>query len=250
MLFIHLPFKGSTKIPGAELGFKYFLKENYMQRNYYYDVKDFVNLENYENDGIIEQANIIINKYIENKDSIIIFGGTHSTTDFFFRRLKGVRNFPIIVFDAHIDKGLWLNEYYNWNVLSRINDLIPKGLLLGVRHYYKDITNPHNFEVWDDIAMLSRQFIADKILNFCESEPILYVSIDLDVINPVEFPGVGFPEPGGINLVDLIYFIRLIRKTGKQIIWDIVEFNPLIEKDKSIKIIERVLTEILHGEEM
>ncbi|UCD06638.1 MAG: arginase family protein, partial [candidate division WOR-3 bacterium] len=57
------------------------------------------------------------------------------------------------------------------------------------------------------------------------SEPI-YISIDIDVLDPSAVPAVSTPEPGGINYQELIDSLMLFR--GKKIIGaDIVEYNPL-----------------------
>lgn len=52
----------------------------------------------------------------------------------------------------------------------------------------------------------------------------LYVSIDLDVLDPAFAPGVSHPEPGGLSTRDVIRLIHGIR--GKIVGADIVELNP------------------------
>jgi len=52
----------------------------------------------------------------------------------------------------------------------------------------------------------------------------LYISVDIDVLDPTYAPGVSFREPGGISVSDLLQCIQSIDKciVGA----DIVEFNP------------------------
>ena len=250
MRIINLPFEGESKMPGTKLGFKYFLKHVYLYKEYYVNSRNFINLECYKDSEILKEAQSLIKKMINNKESIIIFGGNHSTTNFFVEHFLCDKHFPIIVFDAHIDKGEDVSQFYNWNVLSRLNNYISKGLVLGVRHYYSKIENPSKFNIFDDVALFDLNYIGEKIEEFIKNEKTIYVSIDLDVLSPVEFPGVGFKEPGGIFLAQLIFFIRKIRKYNKHIIWDIVEFNPLIEKEKSLQVLERILEEIMFGNQM
>ena len=54
--------------------------------------------------------------------------------------------------------------------------------------------------------------------------------------------------PGGLSLVNLVYFIRQIKEIkkiyGKNIIWDLVEYNPLVESTISNITLQRILTEI------
>ena len=55
------------------------------------------------------------------------------------------------------------------------------------------------------------------------SEPV-YVSIDLDGLDPAYAPGVSHPEPGGLSTREIINFISNIE--GDIIGADIVEYNP------------------------
>ena len=55
------------------------------------------------------------------------------------------------------------------------------------------------------------------------SEPV-YISIDLDGLDPAYAPGVSHPEPGGLSTREIINFISNIE--GDIIAADIVEYNP------------------------
>ncbi|MFI3118137.1 arginase family protein [Streptococcus suis] len=246
MLVVNLPFSGDSKIPGAELGFQFFIKESYLEKDYFIDPDTFINMQNYDNKIIQDQVKKIVTEEIEEQRSILFFGGTHSTTSFIFENILENTKIPLTVFDAHIDKGDDISRYYNWNILSKINPLISRGLVIGTRHYYDQIANPSKFTIIDDIECQDFQKIEELIEEFIGKNAPIYVSIDLDVINSFEFPGVGFPEPGGISLVSLIGYIRKIKKISSCIIWDIVEFNPLIEKNRSVRALQRILQEIIY----
>ena len=54
----------------------------------------------------------------------------------------------------------------------------------------------------------------------------MYLSIDVDVLDPGVLPAVSTPEPGGISYQELVKTLLLFK--GKQLIGaDIVEYNPL-----------------------
>jgi len=55
------------------------------------------------------------------------------------------------------------------------------------------------------------------------SEPV-YISIDLDGLDPAYAPGVSHPEPGGLSTREIINFISNLK--GDIIGADIVEYNP------------------------
>ena len=52
----------------------------------------------------------------------------------------------------------------------------------------------------------------------------VYLSIDMDVLDPAFAPGVSHPEPGGLSTRDLIGIIQNLR--GRLVGADLVEFNP------------------------
>jgi arginase family enzyme len=55
-------------------------------------------------------------------------------------------------------------------------------------------------------------------------DPPLYVTIDLDGLDPAFAPGVSHPEPGGLSLRDVLAVLRRVR--GPVAGADVVELNP------------------------
>lgn len=245
MKIVNFPFRGETKYPGAELGFRHFIKEYYLLKDYILEGDNYIGLVDYGNELDFCRAKKIINESIAGKQDILFFGGDHSTTSYIYEHLLEDNEIPVIVFDAHIDKSDEdITGYYNWNVLTKLNRVIPEGLVLGVRHYYSDIENPSNFRIIDDIECSNPNDIDSVVFNFASKYRTIYLSIDFDAINPIEFPGVGFPEPGGIWVRDIIRVIRILKKKKIQIICDFVEYNPMIEKKRSAAIILRLIEEL------
>lgn len=52
----------------------------------------------------------------------------------------------------------------------------------------------------------------------------VYVSLDIDVLDPAFAPGISHPEPGGLSVRDVVSMIQRLR--GRLIGADLVEFNP------------------------
>lgn len=97
-----------------------------------------------------------------------------------------------------------------------------------------------------DIDLINAEKVENFIIDWCKDKDIIYVSIDLDVLSPTEFPGVGFPVAGGISVTRLMLYISMLKRYSNKIIWDIVEYNPLIEQKVSELVIERLLMSILN----
>jgi arginase len=68
----------------------------------------------------------------------------------------------------------------------------------------------------------------------------LYISLDLDGIDPSEAPGVSHPEPGGLTVREVLAVLR--RQTAPIIGADIVEYNPRFDHNERTAILAAKLT--------
>lgn len=57
----------------------------------------------------------------------------------------------------------------------------------------------------------------------------VYVSVDLDALDPAFAPGVAHPEPGGLSTRDVIGVVQRLR--GRLVAADVVELNPARDQD-------------------
>ncbi len=55
----------------------------------------------------------------------------------------------------------------------------------------------------------------------------VYVTIDLDVLDPAIMPSTGTPEPGGLNWRELLAFLRRLSRTARIVGFDVVELSPI-----------------------
>lgn len=132
----------------------------------------------------------------------------------------------IIHFDAHTD----LREDYmgeplsHSSVIRRVWDFIGDGKInqFGIRSGLRE-----EFRWADKGHTKLTKFNLDGLketLKSLEGKPI-YLTIDLDVLDPSVFPGTGTPEPGGISFHDLQEAIKVM--VGTNIVGlDVVELAP------------------------
>jgi arginase len=57
----------------------------------------------------------------------------------------------------------------------------------------------------------------------------LYLSLDLDAVDPVFAPGVGTPVPGGLTFREAHLAVELVADTGRLVGMDLVEVNPILD---------------------
>lgn len=77
----------------------------------------------------------------------------------------------------------------------------------------------------DDIDDLGTSGIIDGIMSALGTEDLVYLSVDIDVLDPVYAPGTGTPEPGGWTTREFIRILRGIE--GLNLVGaDVVEVSP------------------------
>jgi agmatinase len=160
----------------------------------------------------------------------VMLGGEHSISFGAVRAMKGV--FPeltVLQLDAHAD----LRDAYQGTPFShaavarRIMELCPL-VQAGIRSMSVE-------EAEFLSASPVKSYPADFILDggpWCETicgdlHGDVYLSIDLDVLDPAVMPATGTPEPGGIDWRDLIRLIREVSKRCRIRGFDVVELAPI-----------------------
>jgi len=183
---------------------------------------------------------------------LITLGGDHSIALPALRALQKIYDQPIAVlhFDAHLDT--WHPGAYPsaWESTPTQADFThgtmfwiasAEGLILngssvhaGLRtrllgsdyHDYEDDERQGFLRIEsDDIDVLGVQGIIDAVLDRMGSDIPVYLSVDIDVIDPGLAPGTGTPEPGGWTTRELIQILRGLEDLNL-VGADIVEVAP------------------------
>jgi len=176
-------------------------------------------------DLIYNKAKSIIN---DNKKPFLI-GGEHLVT---YPQLKAIQevyeDIHILHLDAHTDlRDTYLNEKLSHaTVMKRCFDIVGKNRIyqFGIRSGTKKEFIFSNENCY--IEKYTVNTIKDK-LEELKDKPI-YLTIDLDVLDPSIFSGTGTPEPGGITYKELIDFIISIKDLNI-VGADVVELAPKID---------------------
>lgn len=185
-------------------------------------------------------------KVVEDGKIPAMIGGEHLVT---LGAFKGVfKKYPdvhVIHFDAHAD----LREDYlgqklsHATVIHRVWDLVGDNKIFqfGIRSSEKE-----EF-LWAKDHVYTNKFNCDTLdyaLERVKGKPV-YVTIDLDVLDPSVFPGTGTPEPGGIQFNELLNSILKLR--GLNIVgFDINELSPQYDQTgASTAVACKVLREML-----
>jgi agmatinase len=195
----------------------------------------------------------------EEKPKTIFLGGDHSITYSLTRAFlenckKKEREPCLIVFDAHpdcmesADKKFPTHE--EW-----LRALVEAGfppeniLLVGIRNSdFSEI----RFLKEKGIRIISMDKFVEDLHDTCDTimefsnQKELYVSLDIDVIDPAFAPATGYIEPGGLSSREFLYIIQRINKIKNLRALDLVEINPEKEGGEiTVKLGAKILSELL-----
>jgi len=172
-------------------------------------------------------------KWLDENKLVGLVGGDHSTPLGFLKALSEKYNdFGILQIDAHHD----LRESYEGFKFSHASifnnalklDAVSKLVQVGIRDYCeeevqfiknreKQISVFYDQEIKERIyegTSWNRQ--CDKIIE--ELPEKVYVSFDIDGLDPKLCPGTGTPVPGGLEFYEVNYLIKKLVESGRTII--------------------------------
>ena len=142
-----------------------------------------------------------------------MLGGDHTSTVPVIEVLAP--SFPelrILQLDAHPDtREEFLGERYNYaSAMARVMDVVDParvfqvGMRTGSREEYRN-RRPNFYPVLAGHPV----DVVRSLLSRLRGGP-LYVTIDVDVLDPSEAPGTGSPEPGGLRVPELLEIVRML----------------------------------------
>jgi len=179
---------------------------------------------------VLKRVETVCSELREDSKIPVLLGGEHTITLGAARALKpGL----LVCFDAHFD---YRDEYpqgvriSHATVMRRVSENVCRVVHVGVR-----ATCREEVEYARDRVFLTSKSIlegfpeaSEKLRNIVEDASSVYVSIDLDVLDPAYAPGVGNPEACGLTTSMLLSLLNN-SITERLVGIDLVELNPLLD---------------------
>ncbi len=181
-------------------------------------------------------------KWMKEGKMVALLGGDHSTPLGLLRLLsEKYDRFGVLQFDAHMDlrkayQGFTYSHasiMYNALKLPSISRLVQ----VGTRDYCDEeldvINRAHGRVVtWFDDDIKSQMYdgktwssICDKII--ADLPDNVYISFDIDGLDPRFCPNTGTPVPGGLDFTMAVFLVRKLVASGRKIIsFDLNEVSP------------------------
>ncbi|MBP2172224.1 agmatinase [Methanococcus voltae] len=168
-------------------------------------------------------------KYLlEHKKIPVMIGGEHSVS---YPVIKAVaeeyKDIIVVHFDAHCDLR---DEYHNNPqshacVIKQSLNHVSNVFQFGIRSGDSD---EWEFARTDERINISQELpTVEDVKKIAELNKPIYITVDIDVLDPAFAPGTGTPEPCGFSTKELINSLYLFRDIFDKVVgFDVVEVSP------------------------
>jgi agmatinase len=192
----------------------------------------------------------------------VVLGGDHSITEPAIRACAAKHGpVGVVHFDTHTDTGaeVFGVERSHGTFIRRLVDAgqidSRRYVQIGLRGYWPGETE----FAWQaergitslfmhDVRDLGIREVVQGAIATVGSGPV-YLTVDVDVLDPAFIPGTGTPEPGGMTAVELLLAVRTVAAELELVGADVVEVIPtgVGTADSSALVADRIVREALTG---
>jgi len=202
-----------------------------------------------------------VEQWVSEQQKFLVLGGDHSaaigTWSGAASALRPKGSLGLMWIDAHMDShtpettesgnihGMPLACLLGFgpDQLTALLESQPKVLpwhicLIGVRSFEQgeaELLKRLNVQIFfmDEVKQRGLAAVFADGLRVVEEEAVGYgISVDLAAMDSIDAPGVGKPEPVGLAGKELCQQLQIVKNDPKLLGLEIVEFNPLLDKDK------------------
>lgn len=201
-------------------------------------------------------------KYLQQNKNVGLVGGDHSTPLGFIKAVaEKHKDISVLQIDAHADlRNAYEGFTYShasimYNVLKEIPQ-VKKLVQVGIRDFCEEEfeliqSEPKRIQCFFYEHMAQDKFNGKTWDTQCKEiisklSKKVYISFDIDGLDPKYCPNTGTPVPGGLEFHEAVYLIRKIVESGKQIVgFDLNEVGDS-EDEWDANVGARMLFELCH----
>lgn len=252
------PFDGTTSYrPGTRFASAAIRNESYGIETYspYLD-KDLLDIRVFDagdlefgfgnTERVLQTIEEMTQRILDDRKKPLMVGGEHLVTLGSVRAVaKAYPDLHIIHFDAHADlRDDYLGEKLSHaSVIRRCHEIVGDD-----RIYQFGIRSGDREEfLWAKDHVFTQKFNLerlDAVVELLQGKPV-YLTIDLDVLDPSVFPGTGTPEAGGVSFMELIHALNKVFKLNI-VALDMNELSPVYDQSgASTAVACKLLRELL-----
>lgn len=238
IVLVPVPYDGTSSwIKGADKGPKAIIEASHNLEMYDIDTDSEVHklgihttepiTENSSPDAVVNEVYTKVKALFKKKKFPVIVGGEHSVSIGAFKAAsEQFTDLTILQFDAHVDMRDEHNgsRFNHQCVMARATEMAPivqvgiRSMSAAEREDIKPECVFYAMQIYDQSTWMY------ELLNKLTRN--VYITIDLDVLNPSIMASTGTPEPGGMNWFDIINILKKISEQVNIVGFDITELVP------------------------
>lgn len=185
---------------------------------------------------MLQETQQTVQRLIADGKFVIALGGEHSITTGIveaYRQANPDEPFTVVQIDAHGD----LRHEYEGSIhnhaciMRRVLDMGLPTVQIGIRSICREeaeLIKAKNLTVFRAREIALQPDWMERAIASIPTHKVFF-TIDLDGIDPTLMPGVGTPEPGGLNWYSLTMFLRRVFESHQVIGCDVMELAPITD---------------------
>ncbi len=169
-----------------------------------------------------------ISRILDDKKIPVMLGGEHSITPFAVGACaEKFRDLSVLQFDAHADlrdeyRG---SKYSHACVMRRVLEICP-AVQVGIRSM-----DASEAKFAKESGQISKIHFAEKLelaeIVTSQLSKNVYITFDVDALDPSIMPSTGTPEPGGLDYYEVLDVFRAVAREKNIVGFDVVELAPI-----------------------
>ncbi|MFA6034911.1 MAG: agmatinase [Myxococcota bacterium] len=179
---------------------------------------------------MVERVKAAVKPLVDDGKFVVMLGGEHSLTEGAVAAYKEkYKNLSVLQIDAHMDLRSEYEgtPYSHACVMRRIHSICP-FVQVAIRSGCQD---EYEFAQKKKLAPFFAHELDSEGLWMEEAVGRLtedvYITIDLDGLDPAVIPAVGTPEPGGLEWFETLALLRMVCAKRRVVGFDVMELSPL-----------------------
>ena len=186
-------------------------------------------------EAMLREITEAVIQFIKDQKFVVGIGGEHAITTGIVRAYQQAMDqaFTVVQIDAHGDmRHEFEGSLHNHAcVMRRVLEMGLPTLPVGIRAICKEeaelIKAKEIPVIWAREMAFDPDWIEKAIAQI--KTPKVFITIDVDGIDPSLIPGVGTPEPGGMGWHETLRFLRRVFETHDVIGCDVMELAPVVD---------------------
>ncbi|HLD62578.1 MAG TPA: agmatinase [Candidatus Norongarragalinales archaeon] len=203
----------------------------------------------------VEENNLrikkILQEFLDDGKFVVTLGGDHSITYGVLSAFAGqskLKPFSVLQLDAHADVATDAegSKYTHACVMRRAREEFTDNIVqVGLRSVSKEEIEYNKENIFLAID-LRKNFEAKipEIVSRLKYDNV-YITFDVDALDPSEMPATGTPEPGGLHYYDVLALLKAVCKEKNVIGFDCVELMPLPGNDAPNTVAAKIIYKLL-----